>query len=204
MLNMAIIKKIHLAAVPLAFLLFSGLSYGAPKAEKEAIPEPPKAPYERKEAINSIMNPHEQINDEGEVLWGICLICHQTLPDVSKDRSIKDIKLHFEEDPNKICNLCHEVKQHPGTEGISAMMSGYVAPDHLVVPPKNIQQNMRLALKEIPMLLPLDPNSGKIICATCHNPHERGLLFGRADWGGDFNQRLRSAGLDICQYCHRK
>jgi hypothetical protein len=63
---------------------------------------------------------------------------------------------------------------------------------------------MRLEKKEVPVLIPLDPASGKIICSTCHNPHERGLLYGRADWGADQSVRLRSEGLDVCQYCHRK
>lgn len=173
-------------------------------AEKPDPPRETPPPYERSEALSTIMNPHEQINDEGEILWSTCLICHQNVPDIQKDKSIKDVKLHFEDDPNQLCRNCHTVRIHPGTEGISATMSGYVAPDHLIVPPKNIMMSLRLAKKEIPMILPLDPKSGKIICATCHNPHERGLLVGRADWGGDYSMRLRSAGLDICQYCHRK
>lgn len=179
-----------------------GAALSAQKAAEPSKETPP--PYERAEALATVMNPHEQINDEGEVLWGTCVTCHKNVPDVQKEKSIKDVQLHFEDDPNQICRRCHTVKSHPGSEGISATMSGYVAPDHLVVPPKNIMLSMKLSLKELPMILPLDPKSGKIICSTCHNPHERGLLAGRADWGGDYNMRLRSAGLDICQYCHRK
>ncbi|MBI5455186.1 MAG: hypothetical protein HY956_11195 [Deltaproteobacteria bacterium] len=186
-----------------AGLALSG-AVAAYAAEKPESPKVTPPPYERSEALTTIMNPHEQINDEGEILWGTCLICHQNVPDIQKDKSIKDVKLRFEEDPNQLCRQCHTVRVHPGTEGISATMSGYVAPDHLVVPPKHIMMSLRLAKKEIPMILPLDPKSGKIICSTCHNPHERGLLVGRADWGGDYSMRLRSAGLDICQYCHRK
>lgn len=187
------------------FFVFS--AHPAASAERQAPLPPDKTPppYSRQEALGSIMNPHEQINDEGEILWGTCTICHQNTPDPQKERSIKDVRLHFPDDLNQICVRCHEVKPHPAAEGgISAAMSGFAAPDHLVVPPKHIMLGMRLSLKEIPMMLPLDPKSGKIFCSTCHNPHERGLLRGRADYGGDYNQRLRSAGLDICQYCHRK
>lgn len=167
---------------------------------KEAAPE-----YDRAQALRTMINPHEQISDEGEVLWGTCAICHQDTPDIKAQKSIKDVKLHFgDEDLNQICVRCHQVKKHPGSEGVSVTMSGMVAPDHLTVPSKSISLNMRLTLKEIPTKLPLDPKTGKIFCATCHNPHERGLLPGKGDYGADSFMRLRSAGLDICQYCHRK
>lgn len=188
------------------FFVFS--AHPASSAEVASPPPPPDKPapppYSRHEARGSVINPHEQINDEGEILWGTCTICHQNTPDPQKERSIKDVRLHFPDDLNQICVRCHEVKPHPAAEGVSTTMSGFTAPDHLVVPPKHILLGMRLSLKETPLMLPLDPKSGKIFCSTCHNPHERGLLGGRADYGGDYNQRLRSAGLDICQYCHRK
>lgn len=194
-----LLKPILISGV---FLFAAGVSFSADKAAPQKEPAPP--PYDRTEAIKTIINPHEQINDEGEVLWGTCTVCHKNVPDMKEEKSIKDVKLHFEEDPNKLCTDCHTVKQHPGSEGISATMSGFVAPDHLVVPSKSVQLNMKLSLKEVAMVLPLDPKSGKLICSTCHNPHERGLLTGRADHGADFNLRLRSASLDICMYCHRK
>jgi hypothetical protein len=161
-------------------------------------------PYEVKEALKTLINPHEQINDEGEVLWGRCLICHRNVPDPNKERSIKDVKLRYKEEIKDLCFRCHPVKIHPGSEGISPAMSGFVAPDHLVVPPRDKALNMRLSKKEVYTNIPLDPANGKITCATCHNPHERGVLSGRADWGADSSMRLRTEGLDICQYCHRK
>lgn len=183
--------------------LFSSKALSAEVKAAEQ-PKPSAPPYERSDAILTIMNPHNQISDTGEVLWGTCVVCHKETPDV-KAKSIKDVKLYYEDNPDQLCRNCHAVKKHPGGEGtISATMSGYSAPDHLVVPSKVVTQNMRLSLKEIPMILPLDPKSGRILCATCHNPHERGLLPGRPDWGADYSMRLRSAGLDICQYCHRK
>lgn len=197
--NRRFIKTLLLAGV---LTLTAGISHSADKPG--AIVEPPPPPYERSDALNTMINPHNQINDEGEVIWSTCLVCHANTPDIKKEKNIKDVRLRFEEDPNKVCRNCHLVIIHPGTEGVSASMSGFVAPDHLTVPPKEMQSAIRLTLKEITTILPLDPKTGKIICATCHNPHERGLLSGRADWGGDYGMRLRSAGLDICAYCHRK
>ncbi|MBI5586946.1 MAG: hypothetical protein HY889_01095 [Deltaproteobacteria bacterium] len=185
------------------FILYALPAAAADKPAPPAVEKKP--PYPREQALRTVINPHEQINDEGEILWGTCTICHQNTPDVMKEKSIKDVQLHFPDDLNQICRRCHDVKPHPAGEGgVSATMSGFVAPNHLVVPSKPVQLSMRLSLKETPTILPLDPKSGKIFCSTCHNPHERGLLLGRADYGGDYTQRLRSAGLDICQYCHRK
>ena len=112
--------------------------------------------------------------------------------------------LRFKKDINRNCYLCHRVRQHPGTEGIGPSMSGFVAPNHLTRLTRTLYLNMRLEKKQIPVLIPLDPATNKIYCGTCHNPHERGLLYGRPDWGSDSETLLRSEGLDICQYCHRK
>jgi hypothetical protein len=178
-------------------VLAAGQAY---PAEKPKLPQ--ALPYPEVDALNSIMNPHNQINDEGEVLWNTCQVCHKNVPDLKKEKNIKDVHLRSE-DLNEVCTRCHPYRTHPGAEGIETTMSMITAPDHLVAPSKKIFNNMRLALKETPLLLPVD-KTGKIVCSTCHNPHERGLLTGRADYGADSEIRLRSAGLEICQYCHRK
>ncbi|MFQ5442675.1 MAG: cytochrome c3 family protein [Thermodesulfobacteriota bacterium] len=178
-------------------------SYGFAKAKKkEAPPAPP--PYERVEALKTIINPHNQISDEGDVLWSRCLICHKNVPDIKKEKSIKDVKLRFGKDYNRVCYSCHKVKRHPGAEGVGPAMSGFVAPKHLLAPTKDVYLNMRLGMKEVSVILPLEPETGKIFCGTCHNPHERGVLYGKANWGADQESLLRSEGLDVCQLCHRK
>ncbi len=189
-------------------LLFAAMpnvraAFAADKPEAAAGKE--KLPYKGRTALLSIINPHEQIDDEGRVLYRTCLICHTEMPEIRKKVDIKDVKVRFgDEDYNKICLICHTIKKHPGSEGIDVMMADMVAPDHMVVPSTKVKLSIRITKKEIPMIMPLSPKDGKIICSTCHNPHERGLLPGRADWGGDYLVRLRSAGLDICQYCHKK
>ena len=181
----------------LAFFLFAaGVSYS-----EETKDEAP--PYTRAEALKTAINPHEQINDEGEILWQKCLICHRNVPDPEKEKTIKDVKLRYAEDLKMLCLRCHTVIKHPAGAGVSAALVAKI-PNHLIVPPKLIYQNLRLAQKEVTVVMPLEPETGKIFCATCHNPHERGVLFGKADWGADYVQRLRTYGLDICQNCHRK
>jgi len=170
-------------------------------AEKKAVR---KLSYDKVTARKSLINPHEQINDEGEILWSKCLICHKKMPDTLNLNSPVNKELRFNNDYDKGCYICHVVRKHPGAEGIGPQMSGFVAPTHLKGFSRRLYLNMRLEKKEVPVLLPLDPVTGKIVCGTCHNPHERGLLYGRADWGADQEVRLRTEGLDICQYCHRK
>ncbi len=172
-------------------------------AEKKASESPPLS-YSLLEARSTILNPHEQINDEGEIMWSRCLICHKTMPDTVNYKSPENMKFRFPDNLDKNCYVCHNVRKHPGSEGIGPAMSGFVAPSHLAEPSRTIYLNMRLVKKELPVLLPLDPATGKIFCGTCHNPHERGLLHGRPNWGADQDVRLRTEGGDICQYCHRK
>ncbi len=172
-------------------------------ASSKANKAPTVPPYSQIDAFNSIMNPHNQIDDEGEVLWNRCQVCHKNVPDLKKEKNIKDVHLRTD-DMNEVCTRCHPARPHPGSEGVEATMTPVTAPNHLVVPSKTFYDNMRMSLKETPLLLPMDSKTGKIVCSTCHNPHERGLLTGRADYGADSATRLRSAGLDICQYCHRK
>jgi len=194
-------------------LLLTGLFISmatAATAAKQPEAQPPvkekeKPPYSRDEAVLTIINPHEQIDDEGHVLWRTCLVCHTEVPDIRKKTTIKNVKIKYaDEDFNRLCKACHTVRIHPASEGINVTMADMEAPNHLVEPSKAVYLSIRLTKKEVPMMMPLNPANGKIICVTCHNPHERGLLPGRADWGGDSLVRLRTMGLDICQYCHRK
>ncbi len=196
-----------LIVLGLIIMLNSGDAFAAKKAAKAEAADkdaPPPLSYKVTAARKSLINPHEQINDEGEILWSKCLICHKVMPDTQNLKSDVNMKLRFSEDINKNCYSCHLIKKHPGSEGVGPAMSGFVAPSHLAKPPALIYKNMRLIKKELPLLLPLDPATGKIFCGTCHNSHERGLLYGRAEWGADQETRLRAEGADICQYCHRK
>jgi hypothetical protein len=136
---------------------------------------------------------------------GVCLICHKSVPDLSLERQTEEVELRVEGEFKDLCFKCHTVKKHPATKNtVGGAMSYIFASDHLVKPTEIIALNRRLAMKEVYTTLPLDPETGKVTCVTCHNPHEKGVLKGRGDWGADSVRRLRSEGLEICQYCHRK
>ncbi len=199
-------KLIKRSTIPVLAVVLLMLGVGSSMSAEEPAPKfrSDVAPYARSLALKTVVNPHEQVNDEGEVLWGVCLVCHKGVPDLSMDRQ-GDIELRVGGEYKELCYKCHTIKNHPATKDtIGGAMSFIYATDHLVEPTKIISLNMRLALKEVNTILPLDPETGKVTCVTCHNSHEKGVLKGRNDWGADSVRRLRSEGLEICQYCHRK
>ena len=146
-------------------------------------------------------NPHDQITDEGELRTKQCFYCHNTYPDRRKVRSIDDVSFNLAEDLKKLCTGCHPWRPHPG--GIWAGTKIGEGPDHLVIPPKKIKQRMERAAKQQGIILPLEPETGRIFCATCHNPHERGIQYRpEADKGADGYKRLRRGAVEICRNCH--
>ncbi|MFQ5901065.1 MAG: hypothetical protein ACE5IH_05860 [Thermodesulfobacteriota bacterium] len=151
------------------------------------------------------VNPHDHINDEGEILYYKCRICHKDVPDIKKYRSIEDVPFYFD-DLKQPCYSCHPQTMHPGGSwfGFTRRDRGWKgAPDHWVKPPKTILRTLKASEKRYKVMLPLDPD-GEVICATCHNPHERGLLKGKPDIGADYERRWRTPGMAICNYCHNK
>ncbi len=198
---MRIAYTVFSRSIAILCLLIFACSGPAIAAKKKVVR---KLSYDKASARKSLIDPHEQINDEGEILWSKCLICHRKMPDMENLKSPLNWELRFSGDIDKNCYICHVVKKHPGSQGIGVAMSGFKAPSHLRELSRKLYLNMRLEKKDVPVLLPLDPATDKIFCGTCHSPHERGLLYGRADWGAGQETRLRTEGLDICQYCHRK
>ena len=140
------------------------------------------------------LNPHDQINDEGELMKDICLYCHEELPDPRVDKGIGKVNFVVD-DLKELCQRCHRDRPHPG--------GSFIDFDHLVTPSPKIKFFMRHAEEKSNVVLPLEPDTGKIFCATCHNPHERGVLRGRSGKGADEPQRLRlQSGFEICGACH--
>lgn len=149
------------------------------------------------------LNPHDQITDEGELNTQVCLVCHAVVPNRREVRSINDVSFNAGGDLNKLCLGCHPWKPHPAASMFSA---SYAGPNpHLVKPPEDILERMQDTQRSSDIILPLEPDTGKIVCATCHNPHERGVQVREAaDRGADGVWRLRAAtnGDRGCTACH--
>ena len=169
------------------------------------------APYEKRTGLcynchepsaYKKMNPHDQINDEGELVTDICTYCHDILPDRKKAKSIADVSFKMDEF-DRLCLRCHTDDAYAvgcvmgySTDGDPIYHTG--RPDEDMVNRMKTQQ-------QGDVILPLELVTGKIFCATCHNPHELGVQRRvEADAGADSHKRLRisKANASICLGCH--
>ena len=144
------------------------------------------------------LNAHEQISESGEVLVDKCLICHIEVPEELDDGSVVNAELQVKSDYEKLCLNCHRWVPHPGGDFPFLDKGG---PMHLVKPSAGILQQMVKMEKLNGLILPRDDSNGKVYCATCHNPHARGVIKNpRAARGAGEPKRLRSN--PICENCH--
>ncbi|MEK7851341.1 MAG: hypothetical protein AAB275_05625, partial [Deltaproteobacteria bacterium] len=143
------------------------------------------------------LNPHDQINDEGELITDRCLYCHTGVPNAKTD-SIKKVRFQMQGNLKGLCQRCHRDRPHPG--GSLARPTF----DHMVKPSREVWEWKTKAEREKNVVLALEPGVGRVFCCTCHNPHERGVQRKIAsDKGSDGRQRLRlNDGYDLCESCH--
>lgn len=138
------------------------------------------------------LNPHEASGDDS------CRLCHATNPAQGPDGNWFEVDYRMTHDLNDACRGCHQVRPHPADA-----FSG-IAPtwDHLAVPSDKVLTKMRATEAATGVSLPLEPGTGKIHCATCHDPHGDGLAgYRRASTPGS-EHRLRLESM--CQACHEK
>ena len=140
----------------------------------------------------TMLDPHNQLTQDGKIIIEKCLYCHEKKPDELHEH-FNDIKLigGFE----VLCYRCHfkQSKLHP------------INANHLVKPSDKTRAIMKVSEKKFNIILPLN-YKGNITCPTCHNPHEKGILpAGQANSkGASEKYRLRMAAekLQICIACH--
>ena len=142
-----------------------------------------KAPYKK-------LNPHAQLAD-GEIRREACGFCH-TLAEGKISASSG-----FRIDASTQCLGCHAVSPHP-----MSMIpgSGIDSWNHLVVPGESTMRRMNETRERTGARLPVEPGTGKITCATCHDPHEAGVIAGDPP----FLDRARLRPAARCEDCHEK
>jgi hypothetical protein len=144
------------------------------------------------------LNPHDQIDDQGVVLTEKCLICHLKVPEELDSGEVVNAGLYLDSDWSDLCINCHRKIAHPSAN-LSFIKKG--KPDHLVTPPPAYRKQMEKMTVENDAYLPLEPKTDRIFCATCHNPHENGVIRNsKIAQGADSEHRLRSSPL--CTNCH--
>lgn len=135
------------------------------------------------------LNPHRQLNDRGEVQAATCAFCHRKPPQDREGGDFDPKDLLFLHSPVELCMGCHDPGPHP---------SG----NHLV----ELGPAMRARLEEYErrhrVKLPLGPNH-RAVCTTCHNPHEKGVLLGKAALGAGEEKGWRVPSFaELCTPCH--
>jgi hypothetical protein len=116
------------------------------------------------------LNPHQDINT-GQA----CEFCHDTKPEVKKSLDVRDFK--FKGDIVMLCMRCHDNAEHPASKS------------HIGLPDEEHMARINII---IPKDFPLD-SSGRLHCATCHDPHV----------GGKGATRGFIVGMNICPLCHK-
>ena len=148
------------------------------------------------------LNPHEQVGDDGKLRTATCGLCHSD--DVEFLQTARGINgLHFTTGTNlaSMCTRCHQREPHPGGQFAFGPTTSY--PNHLVKPPEAMYQRMRERSEETGVILPLEPGTGKVFCATCHEPHEAGVTKRIPPPQGEkIKSRLRASKM--CLRCHEK
>jgi hypothetical protein len=119
-------------------------------------------------------NIHKMLDDNGKIIKNTCLYCHQKALDPEKDIRPDELKLRLP--AQNICYGCHLYTPH------------FNALNHQKKPDKEMQKRIKESAQKHKIILPLS-DDGKIMCVTCHNPHQIDVI----------NQR-KPAGKQIINY----
>ncbi len=134
----------------------------------------------------STLNPHDQIDESGEIYQKKCLYCHVVMPNVSAGSE----GLRYTDTYTSLCISCHQVVEHPSST------------NHMKALTRVMRTNLLEYEERRKVRLPMDEDGG-VTCVTCHNPHERGLLKGPGGIGADEAKRLRLTTYnEQCTPCH--
>ncbi|MEW5800830.1 MAG: cytochrome c3 family protein [bacterium] len=108
------------------------------------------------------INPHDQVTDAGEIREDRCLFCH----DINKENAT-GLAFKFKASFKFYCLGCHpiSVEKHP----FGASHTGRQL--HTIWEGLKPSERNKLSQQEKFKMFPISI-SGKIMCATCHNPHD--------------------------------
>jgi len=108
-------------------------------------------------------NIHIMLDDKGELREDHCTYCHEELHK-ERDRPLERSEYKLRLPPEKLCYGCHLKTPH------------FNALEHQASKPKEkMRKHLREAAERQGILLPLS-ESGTVMCATCHTPHQYGVI----------------------------
>ena len=111
---------------------------------------------------NTRENIHILLDEKGEIKKKQCEYCHEEVPDRDKKLEIKDLKLRISMD--KLCFGCHLKDPH------------FNSVEHQVKPAEEeMIKHLKKMRKQQNIFIPLS-EKGKVMCVSCHTPHQRGVI----------------------------
>ncbi len=106
-------------------------------------------------------NIHQMLDKQGKIIEKNCTYCHIKVPNPVKDKDWHTLR--FRLPVEKLCLGCHLKTTHLNSV------------QHQVKPSKKILQQLQKTTKQKHILLPLD-KQGRMMCVTCHSPHQHGVI----------------------------
>lgn len=142
------------------------------------------------------ISPHNQLDTSGRLKSDSCLFCHTSAP-LAAAGATPNQKPALRTDPERVCLSCH-------TKHWDYFPGGHV---ERLMPPEMLQALQSDGGRKARQL-PLD--QGRVMCYTCHNPHEPGVFAAgsaaaaRASAQDDAGVFLRMNRAELCIACHPK
>jgi len=137
------------------------------------------------------LNPHNQVNEKGEVVKTTCSFCHRVTPEKADGSDFRPQDLLFIKSPVELCMWCHNPKPHPDVNHLVNMS------DKKISKLRDYEERHRVKM-------PLD-RENNVVCITCHNPHEKGVVKNAAALGAsEVNQWRVPSFAELCTPCHAR
>lgn len=135
-----------------------------------------------------LRNPHIQLDEAGKIIEKACLFCHTTLPDY-KHPGLEKTVMRYE--IPYLCSLCHAMSSQKRGFGFGEPMR-----EAMVRKKEHFE-------KKFDISLPLGPNN-TVICASCHNPHQAGVILGKGGYAGvpGEHRLVTDNAWKLCVVCH--
>lgn len=134
-------------------------------------------------------NPHIQLDENGEIIEHTCLFCHTMVPDW---RHPDPEHANMRYDITYLCSICHAMSTEKRGLGFGEPMT------------REMVEAKERFEEEHDVSLPLGPGD-TVVCASCHSPHQSGVILGKKGRGEHVEQThalVVDDPWELCKACH--
>ena len=152
------------------------------------------------------LSPHKQIESNGTLNISKCGLCHVVTnrklvkSGIKRELSKYPIISELDTDRTLLCIRCHKKIDHPTSAFKVISIKKY---RHFVKITDEKKQTLERMEAKTGIVMPLEPETQRIYCGTCHEPHQPGVFNGEMKTSMQGTKhRLRANNL--CAFCHDK